>query len=74
MDRKKQLKVGVWIGDGPSPGYVWDVAVLDFSHREGLKSLNEDQFDHLRDQVRDLAMEGEPTQSPKSDVRAIEDF
>lgn len=70
----QELKVGVRIGGGPPPGYSWNVGILPMCHREALASLNEDQFDHLRDQIRELARENEPTRSPTADVKSIEEF
>ena len=72
---RKQLKIGVRVGGGPPPGYCWDVGILDFAHSEALKGLNsDDQFDHIRDQVRDLASANEPTLCPTLDVRSIENY
>lgn len=73
MDRKL-LKVGVWKGGGPPPGYSWHIGVLDWCHKEAIERLTTHQCSHIRDQVKDLASEESPSQSKTVDVRPIEDF
>src|SRR5438105_683980 len=77
MDEKpagKAVKVGVREGAGPPPGYQWNVDLLAQVHGESMGFLNEDQYAHLADQVREVARHEEPTQSPTVDVRPVEDF
>jgi len=38
---KKQIKVGVCKGDGPAPGYLWNVAILDIAFREVMGFLKQ---------------------------------
>ncbi len=71
---RKPVKVGVKEGGGPFPGYKWNVDLLDQSHGEAMSFLTEDQYDHIARQVRELAMEDEPTQCLTVDVRPIECF
>lgn len=71
---RKPVKVGVRVGGGPPPGYQWDLDLLDQSHSEAMSFLDEDQYDHIARQYRELAMEVEPTICTTVDVRPIEDF
>lgn len=70
----KPVKQGVVIGGGPSPGYRWNVQVLDRAHDEAMRFLDEEQYDHMAGQVRELALEDDPTHCPTVDVQPIEDF
>jgi len=71
---RKPVKVGVHEGGGPPPGYRWGVDVLDQSHSEAMAFLDEAQYSHIAAQVRELAMEDEPTLSQTVDVRPIDTF
>jgi len=71
---KKPIKIGVKQGDGPPPGYQWNVDVLDSAFQEAMKFLDEAQYYHLADQVRELARQSDPTHSDTVDVRPIEEF
>ena len=73
-DNRKPVKVGVKEGDGPPPGYLWNVNILDHSYREARAFLDDDQYAHIASQFRELAGEVEPTQSLTVDVRPIDDF
>ena len=70
----KHLKVGVHQGDGPEPGYQWNVVIFDKAHRESVDVLNEDQHHHMAEQVKELAREEDPTHSETASVDAVEDF
>ena len=72
--RKKEVKIGVQVGQGPPPGYKWNVDILDRAFEQAIGFLDEDQYAHMADQVRELAMQGDPTHSETIDVRDIEDF
>jgi phage-related protein len=72
--QRKRIKVGVKEGGGPPPGYKWNVEILDQAFEEAMGFLSEDQYDHMADQVRELATQDDPTHSQTVDVRAIEDF
>ena len=72
--RRKPTKVGVKVGGGPSPGYQWNAEVLDRAYDEAMGFLDEDQYDHMAGQVRDLALQDDPTHSDTIDVKPIEDF
>jgi hypothetical protein len=71
---RKPVKVGVKEGDGPPPGYQWNVDILDQAFDEGSSFLNQDQYDHLASQVKELARQQDPTHSDTIDVRPIEGF
>jgi hypothetical protein len=71
---KKRIKVGVRRGDGPPPGFEWNVDILDLAFEEAMKFLDTDQYRHLADQFQDLAMQGDPTHSNEISLVAIEDF
>jgi hypothetical protein len=72
--RKKPVKTGVKVGGGPRPGYLWNAEVLERAFDEAMGFLDEEQYDHMAGQVRELALEGDPTRSATVDVRSIEDF
>ena len=72
--RRKAVKVGVKEGGGPPPGYLWNVDLLGQAFDEAMGFLNEDQYSHLASQVRELAMQEEPTRAETVDVRPVEDF
>lgn len=71
---RKSVKVGVKLGAGPPPGYKWNVDELGQSHDEAMAFLNEDQYEHLSRQVREVAKEEDPGHCSTVDVRQIEDF
>jgi len=71
---RRPVKIGVTEGGGPPPGYKWNVDLLDQSYSDARAFLNRSQYRHLSNQVRELAMEEEPSQSASIDVRPIEDF
>ena len=70
---RKTVKIGVKEGGGPALGYRWNVEVLDRAYDEAMGFLNQDQYDHLAAQVRELARQDDPTHSDTVDVRPIED-
>lgn len=70
----KKVKVGVRAGGGPPPGYSWTVRILDAAWREARDLLNDDQYEHIAGQFRELARQDDPTRSQMVDVRPIEDF
>ncbi|HEV3166323.1 MAG TPA: hypothetical protein VGZ22_20020 [Isosphaeraceae bacterium] len=72
--RRKAVKIGVKVGGGVPPGFLWNVEILNQAFDETMAFANEDQYAHLACQVRDLAMEEDPTHSNFLDVRSIEDF
>lgn len=74
MNKKRLIKVGVHQGDGPPPGYFCSVLILDFAFEEAMGLLNEDQYQHIAMQVKELATQQDPTHSQTVDVRPIEDF
>ncbi len=71
---RRQLRVGVQRGGGPPPGYRWTVLILDIAYDEARKFLNEDQYQHMALQVKQLAREEDPTHSQTASVDAVEDF
>lgn len=72
--RRKPVKTGVKEGGGPPPGYQWTVDIIDQAFDEAMAFLDEDQYDHLADQVRELAGQEDPRHSDTVDIRPIEDF
>jgi phage-related protein len=70
----KRLKVGVHQGDGPPPGYSWNVLIIDFVYDEAMKFLDEAQYAHLAEQIQTIAFEDDPTRSLIVSIDAIEDF
>ena len=76
MDIPEQnlTKIGVNVGDGPPPGYEWNVEIFDQAYDEARKFLDDAQYGHLAAQVRELAGQSDPTHSDTVDVRPIEDF
>jgi hypothetical protein len=68
------LKVVASIGKGRPPGYQWNVLVLDQAHNEAQAILMPIQYVHVREQVRSLARDVDPSHSVLLDVDAIEDF
>ncbi len=69
-----EVKIGVQRGGGPPPGYRWTVLVLDIAYSEARKFLNEDQYQHMAMQVKELAREHDPTHSSLVSVDAVDDF
>jgi phage-related protein len=67
-------KVGVRRGGGPPPGYHWHVTILGPVFEEARAFLNEDQYDHLARQVRELARHDDPTHSASIDIRPVGDL
>lgn len=72
--RKRALRVGVRVGGGPPPGYLWSVAILDVAHADSDRELTPPQYQHLAAQFRELARQREPSKPITEDVRPIEDF
>lgn len=72
--KRKKIKIGINQGGGPPPGYLWNVRIIDLAFEEAMRILKEFQYDHMADQVRDIATEDDPTHSETVDVRPIEDF
>jgi len=71
---KKPIKVGILRGDGPPPAYLWNVLIPDPVFHEAMSFLNEDQYQHLEMQFKELATENDPSHSCTTDVRHIDDF
>ena len=71
---EKSLKVGVKRGGGKPPGYEWNVVILSQVHDESMSFLTAEQYDHLAQQVKELAKQEDPTRSDVVDVRPIEMF
>lgn len=71
---RKPVKTGVNIGGGPPPGYRWNAEVIDRAYDEAMAFLDAEQYDHMAGQVRDLALQDDPTHSDTIDVKPIEAF
>jgi hypothetical protein len=70
----KPLKVGLKIGGGPPPGFLWNVAFLSLAADDAASFLTDEQYEHAKDLVRALAMEERPTHAVTVSVDQIEDF
>ena len=53
------------------PPFKWNVECLDRMEKEAQKQLDDAQYEHMKDQVRSLAREDDPTHSQAVDVRAL---
>jgi mRNA-degrading endonuclease RelE of RelBE toxin-antitoxin system len=71
---RKVIKVGVKEGGGEPPGYKWNVEILDQAFEEAMGFLDEDQYAHLANQIRELARQDDPTHSDAIDIRPVEGF
>lgn len=71
---EKELKVGVWQGAGPPPGYNFTVLIPDIVYQEARGFLTADQYEHAACLVKDLAAHDDPTHSTTQRVEAIGDF
>jgi len=73
MAKRKPVKTGKRIGQGPPPGLKWGIRILDVAYREGEDFLNLGQYRHLSMQVQDLAALEQPSASETIDVKLIGD-
>ena len=73
MTDRKSLKVGVWQGAGPEPGYFWTVAVLQIARAEAVETVGNAGYLHFAMQVKAIAREEDPTHSDEVDVRTVGD-
>ena len=71
---EKELKVGVWRGGGPLPGYRFTVLIPDLAYHEARGFLNPAQYEHAASLVKDLAEEDDPTHSMRQRIEAIDDY
>lgn len=71
---KRDIKIGVHLGAGPPPGYLWSVHILDVARGEAREFLNEDQYQHASQLVRELAREADPSHSVTQKVDPIEEY
>lgn len=71
---EKELKVGVWQGTGPPPGYTSTVLIPDVAYREAMAFLTPAQYQHAAGLIKDVATEGDPTHSTTQSVDAIDDY
>ena len=72
--KSKLVKRALHRGGGPSPGYRWGVLVFREAYAESKQICSKIQRDHLRDVVKILASEKDPTHSVMVDVEKVEDF
>ncbi len=72
MAKRKPIKVGV--KTGTPPGYEWNVGILDVAFEQAMDLLKDYQYDHMAEQVRDLASHNDPTHSDTLSLDVIEDF
>jgi len=69
--RERRIKVGLKKGQGPPPGYQWNVLILNVADDEIRKLLTDVQHDHMKEQVKELARQPDPTHSNVVDVRKM---
>lgn len=74
MAGEKKLKIGVSVGGGDPPGYLWNVVFLTVARKEAMALLDESEYHHIADQFKAMAYEKSPTTSPTVWVEPIEDF
>jgi hypothetical protein len=70
----KPVKVGVKVGGGPPPGFIWNVSFFGIALDEADQILTSDQKEHAKDLVRELAREEHPTHPRSVSVDQVEDF
>jgi len=68
------VKIMVWKGDGPDPGYQWTVLSLDCVFDEAQRHFDDAQYEHLAHQIRDLAGHPSPTRSDTLSIKKVEGF
>ena len=68
------IKTGVKFGGGAPPGYEWNVDLFEQAFEEASEILDEEQYDSIADEVRELARQSDPTHSQTVDVRSVEDL
>lgn len=73
MAMRQRIKTGARIGGGPEPGYKWNVGYLTLAADES-RFLTETQYEHVVDQIRELAQADDPTHPSTVTVRQVEDF
>jgi hypothetical protein len=71
---KKQVKIGVWAGDGPPPGYRWNVAILELAFDEAMSFLSSAQYHHIAMQFKELALEAYPSHSATASIDKVEEI
>ena len=70
---KKPMRLATEAGSGQPP-FEWDVFVLACVYGEAAKTLTGAQYQHVVQQVRELARENDPTHPATVSVDAVEDF
>src|SRR6266540_4770184 len=71
---ENELKVGVWQGGGPPPGYKFTVLMPNLVYREARSFLTADQYEHGAGCMKDLAQHEDPTHSQTQRVESIDEF
>ncbi len=74
MHESKPYKTGVQAGGGPEPGYLWTVLIDEHCHEEAIAFLNDEQYQHVALQVKELAKELNPRISQTIDIDQVDDF
>jgi hypothetical protein len=73
--KRERVKTVVKRGGGRAPGFEWHVGLLGMVFREAVDlELTSTAYEHLKQQIRDLAGHLDPTHSPTLDLRPVEDF
>ena len=70
----KQIKVGVHVGGGVDPGYMWSVHFLSVAQDEAKGFLDDSQYEHVVDLVKCLAAERDPRRPAALDVEEVDGF
>lgn len=74
LEQEVQMRVVRGEPAAEGPRGVWNSYYLDVAAAEGHKILTDEQYEHVVQQVRELAAETDPTHSQLSDVRSLGEF
>lgn len=70
---RQRIKTGARVGGGPQPGYKWNVEYLTIAADEA-SFLTETQYEHVVDQIRELARADDPSHPSTVTVSPVDDF
>ncbi len=68
---RKEIRVGAQEGQGPPPGYQWNVWILDIAYKQAVKFLKREQYQHMALQVQEIARQEDPTHSKTVSVQKM---
>jgi len=72
--QENELSILGRIGQGPPPGYQWNVLSEDHVLGELRKLTNEHERSHLKDVMEQLASESDPRRSQLCDVKRFKEY